>query len=460
MIIQKKSVRMGALLATSAIAMAGIAGQAHAAAFYLQEQSVKAAGRAFSGEVSEQGAQQMWWNPAAAGGISGMQSYFGLNAILPRADSSNVDTRVVRPGLNTGIPGVPVLGASNLPVGGSQNQHNPVNKGYLPNGGFAVPINEHWAFGFTATSPYSFTTNYGADSWARYDADKTRLRTYDLQPVIAFSTGGLSIGAGPNVEYSRATFSNALPDPLNPAGPDGEQKLKGDGWNVGWSAGFQFHTDKVDLGVSYKSAIKHKLKGDLSISGITGLAPVLAGALGSQLNQTVSGAHASFTTPWMVNFGARYHVTQQFTLNGQITRTGWDKFDSIDLSNLGALGNQSLPENYKNSWSYAVGADFAVTPAWTVRGGVQRDLSPVTAGNRDPRVPDGNRWNFALGTSYKLTKRFTIDAAASYDKIKSENIDKLNAAYAGTPFQTVILTSGRLDNASALVFGLGGRVDF
>ncbi len=34
----------------------GIAGQAHAAAFYLQEQSTVAIGRAFSGEVSEQGA--------------------------------------------------------------------------------------------------------------------------------------------------------------------------------------------------------------------------------------------------------------------------------------------------------------------------------------------------------------------------------------------------------------------
>ena len=440
--------RHAALLAATAAALVALAGEAHAAAFYLQEQSVKATGRAFSGEVSERGAQQMWWNPAAIGGISSAQGYFGLDAILPRADAGNFGTLVARPGFAAlGVP------ASVTAAGGRQNQHDPINNGFLPNGGFAMPLNDHWAIGITATSPYSFTTNYAADSWARYSADKTRLRTYDIQPAIAFSTGGLSIGAGPNVEYSRATFSNALPDPLSPLRPDGEQALKGDGWNVGWSAGFQFHADKIDLGVSYKSAIKHKLDGTLAISGI-------AAPIGALINTSVTGAHATFTTPWMVNAGLRYHITPRFVLNGQVTRTGWDRFDAIQLGNLGALGDQTLPEGYHDTWSYAVGFDYAVTPQWTLRGGVQRDLSPIAGGERDPRVPDGNRWNFALGTSYKLTSHLTIDAAASYDKIKGNPIDKTTAAYVGTPLQTVILTSGELGNARALVLGLGGGVTF
>ncbi|HEY0271474.1 MAG TPA: outer membrane protein transport protein [Sphingomonas sp.] len=440
--------RRAALAAGTATILVACAGQAHAAAFYLQEQSVKATGRAFSGEVSEQGAQQMWWNPAAIGGISSAQSYFGLNAILPHANATNNGTLIARPGYAPlGVP------ASVAPVGGRQNAHDPVNNGYLPNGGFAMPLNEHWAIGLTATSPYSFTTNYAGDSWARYSADKTRLRTYDIQPALAFSTGGLSIGAGPNIEYSKATFSNALPDPLSPLRPDGEQALKGDGWNVGYSVGFQFHTDKVDMGISYKSAIKHKLGGDLSITGI-------AAPIGAAINTHVSNAKATFTTPWMVNAGLRYHITPQFTLEGQITRTGWEKFDAIELTNLGALGQQALPEDYHNTWSYAIGFDYAVTPRWTLRGGVQRDLSPVPTGERDPRVPDGNRWNFALGTSYKLNARITLDAAASYDKIKGNPIDKTTAAYVGTPLQTVILTSGELSNARALVFGLGGSMSF
>ncbi|WP_233244627.1 outer membrane protein transport protein, partial [Caulobacter sp. HMWF009] len=39
--------------------------QASASAFYLQEQSVRGSGRAYSGEVADRGAASLWWNPAA-----------------------------------------------------------------------------------------------------------------------------------------------------------------------------------------------------------------------------------------------------------------------------------------------------------------------------------------------------------------------------------------------------------
>lgn len=467
--LTKTGARRGASLATILVAGLGVAGQAHAAAFYLQEQSTVAVGRAFSGEVSEQGAQQQWWNPAAVGGISGYQSYVGVTAILPHSNSVNTGTLVGRPGI--AIPGVGAIGSSVSDVGGVQNQHNPVNNGYLPNGGFAVPISDHLAFGFTATSPYSFTTNYDNDSWARYSADKTRLRTYDLQPVLAYSTGGLSIGAGPNIEYVRATFSNYLPDPIpnlsglpvvGPAlgaagftGQDGHQYLKGDGWDVGYSLGFQYHNDKVDIGASYKSKIKHTLKGHLIVDGFTDPVLIAAGA-----NMTVKGAKAQFTTPWQVNLGMRYHVTPAFTIEGQITRFGWDEFSAINLSSLGTNPDQSLPEKYKNTFSYALGFDYVLSPMLTVRAGVQRDLSPVIDGERDPRVPDGPRWNFATGASVNLTQHMGIDLAASYDKIHAEPIDKTTAAFVGTPLQTVILTSGESKNARALVFSVGGHMSF
>ncbi len=438
------------LLATASLALAmGIAAQANAAAFYLQEQSTKAIGRAFSGEVSERGAQQQWWNPAAVGGITGIQSYAGLTAILPQADSSNIGTSVTGPAL---------LGGTNVPVGGEQNQHNPVNKGYLPNGGFAIGFGK-LAFGFTVTSPYSFTTNYDHDSWARYGADKTRLRTFDLQPVIAYAPNEhLSIGAGPNIEYVRATLSNYLPDPAAPTvNPDGHQYLKGKGWDVGYSFGFQYHNDKVDIGASYKSQIKHTLKGHLIIDELDPAVDPLA----ALINQRVDGAKASFTTPWQVNLGMRYHVSPALTLNAQVTRFGWEKFDAISLANLpAALGAQVIDENYHNTFSYAVGFDYMVSPKLTVRGGVQRDLSPISATNRDPRVPDGNRWNFATGASYEMTPHMGLDLAASYDKIKSEPIDKTEALYANTAVQSTLFNDGYLHGAHAIVLSLGGHMSF
>jgi len=415
----------------------------------------------------------MWWNPAAAGGIGSIQNYIGFTAIIPHGNAENIGSTLVKPGFPLGAAvGVPALGniaGGSYPVGDAQVAHTPINNGYLPNGGFAIPLGDKLDFGFTMTSPYSFTTNYEADSWARYSADKSRLRTLDFQPVLAFHTGGLSIGAGPNVEYVRATLSNYLPDPLPNLsgvpvlGPtlsaalntgDGHQYLKGSGWDVGYSLGFQFHNDKIDIGASYKSAIKHKLKGHLIIDGLTGLLAT------EGVNQRDDNVRASFSTPWQVILGARYHVTPQLTFDGQITRVGWSKFDAISLSNLGTNPDQAIPENYHDSWTYAGGVEYKVSPVWTLRAGVQRDMSPISAGNRDPRVPDGNRWNFAVGTSYALNNHFTIDAGAGFDKIKSNPIDKVEAAYAGTPLQTVIVNDGVLKNANAVILSIGGSMTF
>ena len=60
------------------------AAAANASAFYLQEQSIRAAGRAFSGEAADQGAASLWWNPAAIANNEGNTIYGGVSAILPK----------------------------------------------------------------------------------------------------------------------------------------------------------------------------------------------------------------------------------------------------------------------------------------------------------------------------------------------------------------------------------------
>ncbi|PNB29401.1 aromatic hydrocarbon degradation protein, partial [Pseudomonas sp. FW305-130] len=78
---------------------------------------------------------------------------------------------------------------------------------------------------------------YDANSWARYSADKTRLRTIDIQPSIGVKvTDWLNVGGALNVEYTDAYLSNALPNVLASL-PDGSQTLKGHGWDFGWTAG-------------------------------------------------------------------------------------------------------------------------------------------------------------------------------------------------------------------------------
>ncbi|MBO9723258.1 MAG: outer membrane protein transport protein [Novosphingobium sp.] len=423
------------LAGTASAIVLGFAGSAHAQAFYLQEQSVRAQGRAFSGEAADTGVDSLWWNPAAIGGLEGGQASIHASVIIPRGKVVDDGTVILRPG------------QAPAPVGGNGVARNPINKGVLPSGSIAYGTGK-FAFGLTVTSPYSFTTNYDADSWARYSADKTKLRTIDIQPSVAFQPfEGFYVGAAANVEYVDAALGNYLPN-LSPLLADGHQNLKGNGWDVGWSVGAQYHNGPASIGVAYKSAVKHKLKGTLTVDG-------LLGPLAAQ-NRTLD-ATAEFTTPWQAIMSGRIKATKQLTLNAQVVAYGWSKFDTIDL---GAPINQSIPENYKDGFSYAFGIDYDVNPKWTVRSGIQYGETPTQNGDRDARVPDSNRWNFSAGTTYNMSEKIAIDAAASYITFKDTTIDRVTAAYAGTAAQTPILTDGRLTDASALVFSLGARVAF
>lgn len=409
---------------------------ASAGGFYLQEQSVRGAGRAFSGETADTGAASLWWNPAAIGGIDQIEGHFAVSVILPSADIENNNTLIVRPQQQP------------APVGGDQLSSDPIETGVLPAGAVAMPINDRLSVGLAVSSPYSFTTDYDATSWVRYTALKSHLRTYDIQPSVAYMvTPELSVGAALNIEYSDAKLTNALPN-LSAALPDGEQELKGDGWDLGWSAGVQYRSGPLMLGAAYKSSVKHKLSGTLTQSGLLG--PLEA-------SNGVIDTDATFRTPWQASVGARYAVSDQLTLNAQVVRIGWGEFDAIRL---GEPVNAAIPEDYRNTWSFAGGVDYAVSPAWTVRAGVQHDQTPTQSGDRDARVPDGNRWNFAVGTSYDVTPGFTVDAAFNYLAIDDATIDRTTAAYAGTPVQTPIIVDGTASNANALIFSLGGRFAF
>lgn len=431
------------LLATAVLGSFGFATVAHAQAFYLQEQSARGAGRAFSGEVADTGAQSLWWNPAAIAGMENGEAAINASGILPRGRVVNNGTTICRPaGVSCALP------ANYAAVGGDQVARNPIDKGLLPSGAIALPVGPV-AFGLAVTSPYSFTTDYDSTSWTRYSATRTKLMTIDIQPSIAVAlTDWLRVGGGANVEHVYASLGNALPN-LSAALPDGRQKLEGKGWDLGWTAGMQMHNDWATVGISYKSRIEHTLKGDLLVEG-------LVGPLATQ-NRTLSGIEASFYTPAQVIVGARIRATPALTLNGQAVRYNWSKFDAIRL---GAPLNTALPENYRDSYSLAGGLDYALSPKLTLRAGVQRATTPTQDGLRDARVPDSNRWNYGAGGTFQLTPKFGIDLAANYVDFEDTTIDRRTAAYAGTAAQTNILTNGRLEGAHAVVVSAGAHIGF
>lgn len=416
-------VRFGGAALTTAL-LAGVAAPAMAGSFYVQEQSTRGQGRANAGVAADKGVQSLWWNPAAIAGTQ-REVYMGMHGLI--LDSS-VDDRGSTLTYNIPVTGVGVV-SSTKAVNGDPHVHDVVESGIVPNFAVSMPIGDRFNVGLAVQAPYNFTTKYLPDDFARYDALTSELRSANVSLVGAMKvTDWLDIGAGFDAQYAKATLSSALPNVpvpavLSPAyvispSTDGRNQLEGDGWNYGWNAGAQMHFGKLDLGVAYRSEIKHELDGTVNISGLTGL---LAGA-----NVSADGT-AKFTTPWYATVSARYAVNDRLTLNAQVNQIGWSKFDAIRV-NYGATGASTIVQDYDDVTTGAVGFDYKIDPTMTFRAGVGYDPTPTPDDHRTARIPDGDRWLYAAGLS-KTVGNMTFDGAVTYIDISTATINDTRDVY-------------------------------
>jgi long-chain fatty acid transport protein len=422
-------------LALSGAAFVALSSQAHAAGFYLQEQSVLGTGRAYSGEVADQGPASLWWNPASIAS-SPREAYVGVSGVLVSSKVTDSNSTITYPGGVT------------LPVGGVSKASDPIHDGVAPSFAISTPVGDRYALGLSLTAPYNFTTQYDRNSWARYDALDTRLTTADLQVTGAMkATSWLDLGVGLDAEYTNAKLQTASPN-LSPLLPDGINQLSGDGWNYGYTLGAQAHFDRWSLGASYRSAMAHDLHGHVFVGGLLG--PLAAA-------NSVTDGSASFTTPWIATVGARYRLTDRLTLDGQIQHFGWSEFNAIDIRT--AAGDQSLAQNYKDTTTGAVGVDYALNRKLTLRAGVQYDPTPTPGAERTARVPDSNRWLLNAGATAQVTPAIKVDAAISYIDFANSSIHHDSTFYSGTPAAVTTALRGDVEG-QGLVLAVGMRTQF
>ncbi|MDR3512705.1 MAG: outer membrane protein transport protein [Caulobacteraceae bacterium] len=433
-----KLYRIAPLALSASVLALAVAAPASAAGFYLQEQSVRGLGRAYSGEAADTGAESLWWNPAAIAGVEGIEAYAGTNLVLSDSQVRDRGTTIQRPGQ---------LAPS--PVGGEPRAYDPLQAGVIPNLDAAWRVNDHLALGLAVSAPFDFTTQYDPTSFVRYQALTSRLLDLDIQPTVAVRVNRyLDVGVGFDAQYAKSTLSAALPN-LSPTLPDGINTLKGDGWNYGWTAGAQLHpTDRFTLGASYRSQIEHTIGGTVTVAGLLG--PLAAE------NGAVSGT-ARFTTPWIVVVGGRYVLDRHWALNVQVQRVGWSVFKSIRIDT--AAGTTVIPEGYHDTTTEAVGVDYTVNPKWTLRSGIAYDPTPTPNAGRSARVPDGDRWMFSVGTTVRPSPRVELVGALSYVRLQRSQINGASTAYAGTAVATAISYDGEV-TGDAVILSSGVKFRF
>ena len=405
-------------LLAAAIVAAAAPTLGHAGGFYNQERSVKGLGRAYSGEAADRGAASLWWNPAAIA-RSGGEIYVDAHGRYFETTVRDAGSDITRPGQPTS------------PVGGPSSARNPTDNDTPLNGVVVVPINERFALGFSAGTPFLLRTNFDPAFFGRYDTVNAKVETVDLQGTAAHQVNDwLDVGVGVSAQYTEALLASALPN-LSPLLPDARSQLSGEGWNYGWTVGAQAHRGRGSVGASYRSGVTQDLDAQITVSGLLG---PLAGA-----NFSTAG-RAEFKTPWMASLAGRWQATPQLTINAQAQRFGWSEYDAIRIAFPG--GGDTIRQNYSDTTALGVGADYEVSPTLTLRGGVQYDETPTPDDLREPGVPDSDRWLYGAGGSLRLRPSVTLDAALGYIAFKGARIFEDSVFYGGSGADTFTRVRG------------------
>lgn len=427
------SIARPAIIGMSLIAAGIIApGKTNAGGFYIPQQSVDGVGRAFVGNAAiARDSATVFANPAGMTALPGPEISVGASGLFLKLDMDNEGSSASGPG---------TLGAS-VPVSGN-NGGDPIDPAVIPNIYVAFPaVGDDLWLGFGLTMPFGIGVDYTDDWFGRYDSVETSLTVVNIGPVAAYRiTDYLSIGGGIDIQHADAKLTNAIPDPFAPGGPsastDGYGRLKGDDWAWGFNAGVLVQPmDAIRIGVHYRSAMDYNIEGNARVR-----TPATLGGSTSRFD-----AETDMDFPDIVTVDVAYQATPQLTLLTGGSWFGWSRFDELRIKSDDAP-DDVRDQNFRNSITAGIAAEYALDEAWTVRSGFQFDQTPPRNSTRNTALPDGDRYWLAAGLGYAPTENLRFDIAYAHTFFEDADVDRESTFFAGTAAETTTTVRANASN--------------
>ena len=424
-------------------------GQAAASGFQLREQSVKNLGKSNAGSAVGKDAATVSLNPAAM---------TNLTTNTFQADVTVIDLTAEFNG------GGSVLGVPQAPLAGG-NGGDPGDPTVVPNMSAVFPMKgalEGLTLGASIGAPFGLATEY-EDGWVgRYRALNSDVTVIDLTLSAAFkASDGVSIGFGLVYERAEAILSKAIDFgtaicasaapggaacfnpafPIKPQQQDGHFEVSGDSTSIGYIVGAQIApNDRLAIGVSHRSEIKHDLEGTLDFDVPAAAAAVLGSARMAAYTDDEGGAR--LVTPAITTVSIKYGFTDNFRVLADYQSTGWSSLHDVTITRDNGTVVGSEPFEWEDTDFYSLGAEFDLSDAFTLRGGIGKDESPTNDTHRTPRLPDNDRTLYSIGATWNMSENMSIDAA--YQRIEidspvvalgvdpaSANLSTLNGTFSG-----------------------------
>jgi len=290
-----------------------------------------------------------------------------------------------------------------------------------------------WGLGFLAQGGMGATFQNLNTPFGTRDETYSEVRFGTLTPTVAYAINpDMAIGASFNLGYADASFrffphtsyfntqdpaNSFFGAAMNKAG--GLQTSERVGW--WWRA-----NQKLSFGAIYQTETKSKFdSGDMNINF----------AAHPQLGRKVhyDATMDGFTFAAQAGAGMAYRPTPDWVLAFDVKRYFWDhaintvtvKGTNPDVQ--GAPAEVVLPFvfNWKDQWVYALGADWRLTQALTLRAGYNYGENPVPSVTLTPLFPATTEQHLSVGAGWlrgNTTWDFALERAFS-KSVTNDNPD-------------------------------------
>jgi long-chain fatty acid transport protein len=386
--------RLKTVAAVVLVLFAGIVSRSWGSGFAIFTQGASSLGQAAAVVAHADGPSAIFFNPALLNDLKGTQVEAGTTLLtFNRSFKSDLDGR-------------------------SSDMDDDV---YFPSTFYlSHELNDRVALGLGFFSPFGLATDWDPRWEGRYISTFAEMTTYTVNPVVSFRiTPRLSLAAGVDFVWLDAELKNKIPAyPL----ADISQKFTGDDFGTGFNLGLAFKvTDRVTLGLAYRSKVDLTVKGDTSFD-------LPDAALSPYFPQT--GGTTDLTLPQQATAGISWQITDPLTVEVGVRWEDWSSFDKMAIELDQAIGppgssatEKTVLRDWHDTWAGNLGIRYRLNEHVALLAGYLYGENPVPNSTFDPSIPDSDTHLFTLGTDLTFGN---LVVSVSYGYQKQENRRKDN----------------------------------
>jgi long-chain fatty acid transport protein len=260
-----------------------------------------------------------------------------------------------------------------------------------------------WVIGMGLHVPYGQSKEWDRNGVFKFVAPYfAEMKSINVTPVVARKVGSsVSFGAGLDLMWSDLTFKQLFPlfpPPAGLSGPATSLDFEGDGYGVGAHAGLLWDVaDGHRVALTYRSPVRVEYDGDFTMDPFPGpgvFPPPVTG-------KSDFGTQIDF--PQVVGLGYGVAIGDSVRLEANVEWIEHSRNDALDLdigNNGVLLPTTSLPQQWDDTWTFAVGGDWRIGSEWTARAGWTYLPTPVPDETMMPSLAEGDKQVLGIGLGY------------------------------------------------------------